>query len=341
MAQLKDITAAQARTAQKTPLGLKVSTPKNGCITAVNGAGFFCDYVRETFLQNAAFGATKEARAKIWNTGGLTIKTTLDPTSQKSLLAGISNHVYKSDSVAAAMTMVQPGTGKIVAMGQSKPYGFGKNETQINYSVNENMGGGIGFQNGSTFKPITAAAALEAGYKPAQSYPAPYKIPYPDVTTCSGAVLHSDKTTQNEMTSEVGPFTMPDALKQSINTYFVALEADVGLCPILKMADKLGVGRADGKPMVEGASLTLGTNEVSPLSVATAYAAFADRGTYCTPIVINAVTSAQGKQLLGAQVDLLAGDVAADRGHPEHHAQGRRRRRYGHRGQPPRARDGR
>ncbi|WP_329367652.1 penicillin-binding protein [Streptomyces sp. NBC_00669] len=297
MAQLKDITPAQAAAAQKAPLGLKVSTPKNGCITAVNGAGFFCDYVRETFLQNAAFGKTKEDRAKVWNTGGLTIHTTLDPKAQKSLLDGISNHVYKSDTIAAAMTMVQPGTGKVVAMGQSKPYGLGKNETQINYSVNQDMDGGLGFQNGSTFKPITAAAALEAGYKPSQTYPAPNKMQYPDVTNCSGAVLHSDKTTQNEMPSERGPYAMPDALKQSINTYFVALEADVGLCPIVKMADKLGVGRADGKPLVQGASLTLGTNEVSPLTVAAAYAAFANRGVYCTPIVINSVTNAQGKHL--------------------------------------------
>ena len=297
MAQLGDITPAKAAAAEKTPLSLKVSTPKNGCITAVNGAGFFCDYVRETFLQNAAFGKTKEERAKVWNTGGLTITTTLQPQSQKALLNGISDHVYKSDVIASAMTMVQPGTGKVVAMGQSKPYGFRPNETQINYSVDEDMGGGIGFQNGSTFKPFTAAAALEAGYKPAQTYPAPYKIPYPDVTTCNGSVIHSDKTTQNEMKSEVGPFAMPEALKKSINTYFVALEADVGLCPILKMADKLGIARADGKPMVEGASLTLGTNEVSPLSVAAAYAAFADRGVYCTPIVINSVVTSQGKHL--------------------------------------------
>ncbi|WP_063836079.1 transglycosylase domain-containing protein [Actinacidiphila yeochonensis] len=297
MAQLKDITPAQAAAAEKAPLALKPSTPKNGCITAVDGAGFFCDYVRETFLQNAAFGATKEDRQKLWNTGGLTIRTTLEPKAQKSLLSGISAHVYQSDTIAAAMTMVQPGTGKVIAMGQSKPYGLGKNETQINYSVNQDMDGGVGFQNGSTFKPITAAAALEAGYKPSQTYPAPYKIPYPDVTTCGGSTLHSDKTTQNELTSEVGPFSMPEALKRSINTYFVALEADVGLCPVLKMADKLGLVRADGKPMVEGASMTLGTNEVSPLNVAAAYAAFADRGVYCTPIVINSVTNTQGKHL--------------------------------------------
>ncbi|SEO88772.1 transglycosylase domain-containing protein [Actinacidiphila rubida] len=297
MAQLKDISPAQAQAAEKQPLGLKVSSPKNGCITAVNGAGFFCDYVRETFLQNAAFGKTKEDRAKLWNTGGLTIKTTLDPNAQTGVLQGISKHVNKSDKVAAAVALVEPGTGKIVAMGQSRPYGFGKNETQINYSVNADMGGGQGFQNGSTFKPITAAAALEAGYKPSQSEDSPNKMVYPDVTTCSGATLHGTDQTGNEDPSEKGPYMMPEALKKSINTYFLQLESQVGLCPIINMASKLGLVRADGKPMSQIASLTLGTNEVSPLNVAAAYAAFANRGTYCTPVVVESVTTNTGKSL--------------------------------------------
>ncbi|NUS15240.1 MAG: penicillin-binding protein [Streptomyces sp.] len=300
MAQLKDITQAQADAAMKQPLGLRVSSPKNGCITAVNGAGFFCDYVRETFLTNAAFGKTKTDRQKTWDTGGLTITTTLRPKAQKALLKGLGEHVYKTDNFVAADTMVEPGTGKIVAMGQSKPYGFGKNETQINLSVDKVMGSSGGFQQGSTFKPITAAAALENGFKPDQTYPSPYLMDtYPDVTTCSGQTVHahSGEGTQNEMKSEVGPYSMPDALKHSINTYFVALEADVGLCPVLKMAGKLGIVRADGKPMVQGASLTLGTNEVSPLAVAAAYAAFANRGVYCTPIAITAVKGPNGKQM--------------------------------------------
>ncbi|WP_328914370.1 MULTISPECIES: transglycosylase domain-containing protein [unclassified Streptomyces] len=297
MAQLKDITPAQAEAAKKAPLGLKISSPKNGCITAVNGAGFFCDYVRETFLQNAAFGKTKEARAKTWNTGGLTIRTTLQPQAQKSVLNGISKHVYKSDKIAAAVTLVQPGTGKVVAMGQSRPYGFGTHETQINFSVDQRMGGGLGFQNGSTFKPITAAAALEAGYKPDQTYPSPNKMDYPDVTNCDGATVHDPSPTKNEDPSEEGPYAMPEALKKSINTYFLQLEASVGLCPIVKMAEKLGVGRADGKPLDQIASLTLGSNEVSPLTIAAAYAAFANRGVYCTPIVINSVITSTGKHL--------------------------------------------
>jgi membrane peptidoglycan carboxypeptidase len=300
MAQLKDITPAQAAAAQKAPLGLKVSAPKNGCITAANGAGFFCDYVRETFLQNAAFGKTKTDRQKTWDIGGLTIKTTLDPKAQASLLKGVGKHVYKSDKFVAADTMVQPGSGKIVAMGQSKPYGFGKNETQLNLSVDRNMGNSGGFQNGSTFKPITAAAALEAGYKPDQSYPSPYHLDtYPDVTTCSNQTLRYPKGpgTQNEMKTEVGPYAMPDALKHSINTYFVALEHDLGLCPIINMAAKLGFVRADGKPLEQSAALTLGVNEVSPLTVAAAYAAFANRGVYCTPIAIEAVKGPNGKQM--------------------------------------------
>lgn len=297
MAQLKDITPQQAATAEKAPLGLKVSSPKNGCITAVNGAGFFCDYVRNTFLTNAAFGKTKEERAKTWDTGGLTIRTTLDPKAQAGVLDGISKHVRKSDKIAAAVTLVEPGTGKIVAMGQSKPYGFGKNETQINFSVNANMGGGQGFQNGSTFKPITAAAALEAGYKPDQSEPSPNKMTYPDVTTCDNHTIPGTDETGNEDPSEVGPYQMPEALKKSINTYFLQLEGQIGLCPIVNMANKLGLGRADGKPLSQIASLTLGTNEVSPIGVAAAYAAFANRGTYCTPVAIQSVTSSTGKKL--------------------------------------------
>lgn len=299
MADLKDITQADADAAKAKPLGLKVSKPKSGCITAVNGAGFFCDYVRAVFLNDKTFGKTKAARAKRWDRGGLTIKTTLDPKAQASVRSAISSHVYASDSVATAVTLVQPGTGKILAMGQSRPYGISKGETTINYSVNRNRGGGAGYQPGSTFKAITAAAAIEQGTSASQVYAAPYQMDYPSpVSTCSGNWTNTEgATVENENSSEKGPMGMKEATAKSVNTYYVQLISDIGVCSVTKMATSMGIQRADGKKIDQVPSITLGTQEVTPLTMANAYATFANGGVYCSPTAIESITDSNGKKL--------------------------------------------
>ncbi|MFJ2743590.1 transglycosylase domain-containing protein [Streptomyces sp. NPDC087440] len=303
MADIREISPAEAARAKAAPLKLKVSKPKNGCITAVSGAGFFCDYVREIFLNDPVFGKTKEDRAKVWNQGGLTVRTTLDPKAQQSTQASIKDHVYKSDKVATAVTLVEPGTGKVLAMGQSKPYGFGNNETQINYSVDKNMGGSnFGFPTGSTFKPFLTAAALEEGKPPTQVYPSPYQMPYPArIETCSGKPwvnIGMKQKLENENEKENGPYPLRKAMNMSVNTYFVQMLEDIGMCPVVKMTDKLGLIQGHGKKLNEEPStLTLGSNGISPLRMASAYAAFANRGTYCTPIAIESIT-APGKKSL-------------------------------------------
>ncbi|MCQ9177521.1 transglycosylase domain-containing protein [Streptomyces sp. IBSBF 2953] len=301
MAEVGDISEAEAAVAQKAPLGLKVKKPKNGCITAVQGASFFCKYVERVFLSDPVFGKNKEQRAKIWNQGGLTIRTTLEPQAQKSVQSSLKDHVYKSDKVAAAATLVEPGTGKILGMGQSKPFGYGKNETEYNYSVNASMGGSnYGFPTGSTFKPFVAAAALEEGRPPNQSYPAPYQMPYPDtVQTCSSKPWINDGrpkyTLENESESEKGPYQLKKAMELSVNTYFVQMLADIGMCPVVKMTDKLGVVQGNGAKVPEvPSSMTLGSTGLSPLTMASAYAAFADRGMYCTPVAIESITQTVG-----------------------------------------------
>ncbi|MGD3106527.1 transglycosylase domain-containing protein [Streptomyces sp. YGL11-2] len=297
MADLKDITRAQADAAAARPIQLKVSRPQNGCITAGSGAGFFCDYVREVLLNDRTFGTTREIRSQRWNEGGLTIRTTLDPQTQKSIQASLSKHVYDDDPVAAAATVVQPGTGKILGMGQSRPYGFGTNQTQINLSVNHSMGGGAGYQPGSTFKPVIAAAALEQGTSPYQQYPSPYKMPYPSpVQTCTGEWQGHDSA-ENENPQEHGPYAMKEATAKSVNTYYVQLISDMGICPAVKMAEKMGIQRADGKPLKQVPSMALGGQEMSPLTMAGAYATFANEGTYCSPVAIESITDAQGRSL--------------------------------------------
>jgi membrane peptidoglycan carboxypeptidase len=307
MADVGDISQKEADQAKEKPLGLHPSQPRNGCITAVKGAGFFCDYVRDVVLNDPVFGKTKESRAKLWNQGGLTIRTTLDPQAQDSVQASIKNHVYQSDAVATAATIVEPGTGKILAMGQSRPYGFGKNETQINLSVNSDMGGGAGYQPGSTFKPIVAAAAIEGGKSPTQHYSSPYEMTYPSpVQACDGKVWRNDPNDPakltNENESEHGPYGMKEATAKSVNTYYVQLISDIGICPVTEMAKKMGVQRADGRAIDQAPSIALGTQEMSPLTMANAYATFASRGTYCTPVAIESITRKIGSQEKSLQV---------------------------------------
>jgi membrane peptidoglycan carboxypeptidase len=298
------VTEARAKAAKAAPLGLAASPPRQGCITAGTGEAFFCDYVKHLFLANRAFGATAEARRALWDTGGLQIHTTLDPDAQASAQAAVTGHVYATDRAAAAITLVQPGTGKIIAMAQSRPYGPGDHETELNLNVDRLMGGGNGFQTGSTFKPVTAAAALENGIGMDQVYPAPYQDDYPSMQTCDGRTLPQVPGDQNDSPNLVGPFDMPTAMAQSVNTYFVPLEADAGLCNVVRMARSLGLGAqalTDGsghlKPVDQVQSLTLGTNNFTPLQMADAYAAFAAHGTYCAPLALTSVRTPAGTSL--------------------------------------------
>ncbi|MQS13397.1 penicillin-binding protein [Streptomyces kaniharaensis] len=306
MLENKHITADQAKEAKAAPLGLKYKDPQNGCITAQAGMGFFCDYVRHVIKQDPVFGKNAADRKKLWDTGGLNIYTTLDPDKQAAAQNAVTKKVFATDPVSAAATMMEPGSGKILAMAQTRAYGLdpNKNQTVVNLNVDSSMGGGNGFQTGSTFKPILAAAALESGMSPTQAFPSENKIDYPNMSTCSGTWKNIPKpgepkaTVKNESTGEVGPYELKQAMALSVNTYFVEMEQQIGLCAIKQMANKLGISQsAKGDAFTEVPSMVLGSLELSPLTMANVYATFAARGKYCTPIAINKITTVDGKEV--------------------------------------------
>ncbi|MDH6119302.1 transglycosylase domain-containing protein [Kitasatospora sp. GAS204B] len=310
MLQYKHITAQQAQAAKASGLELNYQAPQNGCITASNGMAFFCDYVQRVVENDPAFGASSAARQKLWTQGGLKITTTIDAGKQAAANNAVTSQVKVTDSVAAAMTMVKPGTGEILAMAQTRPFGLdaSQHQTVVNLNVDAAMGGGSGFQPGSTFKAIVAAAALDSGSAQLNTaFPSPPQMPYPDMSTCGQTWKNSTNkpaTVSNDSPSEAGPFMMPEAMARSINTYFVSLEQSIGLCAVTQMANKLGIkAQASGAALQQVPSMTLGTQLVSPLDMAGVYATFASRGVHCDPIAIKSVTGIDGKQLAVPQAN--------------------------------------
>lgn len=149
------------------------------------------------------------------------------------------------------------------------------------------------------------ATALELGMTPSHQYNAPARIDTGDWTwkTCHGNVkLSGEPWRPVNHNRGYGNIAMAKAAEDSVNTYFVQLIRDVGVCDTVELAERMGVELADrGKDLVEefgGApSFTLGTPYITSLSMAQAYATFANRGIHCNPIILQSITTKDGTEL--------------------------------------------
>ncbi|MHB1212457.1 MAG: transglycosylase domain-containing protein, partial [Candidatus Nanopelagicales bacterium] len=151
MADLGFVTPQEADRASLLPMGqvLSPTLATNGCTSSY--APFFCDYVVQTIRSEAAFGATPDEREAFLRRGGYTIRTTLDPKAQQAAFETVTSYIPTNDPSrrAAAISMVQPGTGNVIAMTQNREWGTsGRGKTTYNYNVGRDKGGTIGMQAG-------------------------------------------------------------------------------------------------------------------------------------------------------------------------------------------------
>jgi membrane peptidoglycan carboxypeptidase len=311
MRDQKVITPAQYTSAAAAPVITPGKAMPNGCATA-GTTGFFCEYVVQSILTSPVYsvlGATQAERRRALQTGGLVIRSTLDPAAQAAAVEAVMDKVPPADGsgLGAAAVTVEPGTGAVTAMAQNRSYSVtaGSGRTSVNYATDSSLGGSSGFQTGSSFKPFTLAAWLAKGHSLDETVDATKRdFPFSDFTACGQQQRGSQPYAPgNSEGDETGPMSVLDATSNSVNVAYVQMETQLDLCDIAQTAQSLGVHLAAAeKPECSGStapttqlptclpSLTLGVKNIAPLTMAAAYAGFASGGTYCAPLPIRSIT---------------------------------------------------
>lgn len=269
------ITTLERDEAVAAPLGLAPAALPNGC--TVSAYPYYCDWVRSTLLSDPTFGETASEREANLARGGFTVRTGLDPGAQATAQAAVDAAFSHDQTQAAAIAVVDPGSGAVPAIAASRDYAT----TQFNIPVQAAL------QPGSTFKVITLAAALEAGFATTTAMDAPARYAPAAMNAPAGGFRNDDGAARRGLTAAT-------ALKFSVNTWFVKLEEQSGLTQVADMAFRLGMTSMDPLTRTVGpadASLTLGAFETSPLQLANVYATLAADGVACTPVAITSVSA--------------------------------------------------
>jgi len=309
--------------AQAEPLSLNVYEPPNDCVSVapeINSWGFFCDFFKNWWMKQEAFGSNPQERLDRLRRGGYRIVTSLSPSIQASAMRHITAKEAFGSQFAHGLVAVQPGTGQVWAMAVNRVYSLDQsnngpnteaNKRQAgipgNYpnTVNALLGGGDlpGYQAGSTFKFFTMMAALDAGMPPTTSYYAPQR--YTSIylgAPGERATCGTQWCPSNASGAMTGKQNMWTGFGKSVNTYFVQLEQTVGAARVVKMAERLGLRwRSETDKMMASperadgwGSFTLGVADTTPLEMAGAYATAAADGLFCEPIPVISITHPDG-----------------------------------------------
>ena len=321
MQKMGSITPAQAVTAKKAKIHLHLSTPPNDCASISqlhNDWGFFCDYFKDWWMRQPAFGSNPEEREENLRRGGYTVVTSIDPSIQASAMKHILNKEKRTSKYAHGQVVIEPGTGRILSMAVNRTYSLdqshnGKHSDPAkrkyakgNYpnTVNPLLGGGsmAGYQAGSTFKIFTMLAALESGLPLSTSFYAPPQLFTKYITAPGPATCGHHWCPKNSSPSMTGDQTMWSGFGKSVNTYFVQLEQKVGADKAVAMAERLGLQWRTGidkelaspEHAAGWGAFTLGVSDVTPIEMANVFATLAAEGAYCEPLPVRTIKNRDG-----------------------------------------------
>ena len=200
--------------------------------------------------------------------GGFVIHTGIDAALQADAEKAIVSALGKPDMPDGALVVLDASSGEVRAVVGGKD----RSRSVVNVALGQ-LGGGSGRQGGSSLKPITLAAALEQGWTLQDRIAGPASLKLP-----------GREPAWNYDRRNWGTPSLIEATAWSVNTAYLNLATSVGVDQVASLGRKLGLDlRGDS------AEIAIGMDEVSPLSLAGAYAAFASDGVWRTPHTVRLV----------------------------------------------------
>lgn len=281
------ITPSQAEEAKKSSLDIKQKSTSN----TTDETAYFIDYVTQEIAQKYGDDALYK--------DGLKIYTTLDTDKQHAAVQAM-RHLPETHTDDQGLTQPQgaiisidPKTGHILAMvGGRGQDSFNRASMAVR-------------QPGSAFKPFVYMTAMEHDMTP-------------DTIMEDKKVEYGGWSPHNDDNSYQGRMPLWKALALSVNTVAVQLADKVGPSNVIANAKKLGITTLveDGSSNDDNlASAALGglTKGVTPLEMAAAYGAFANKGVYIKPTAIVKILDRNGNVLEDNSSDVQKTQVMSEK----------------------------
>jgi penicillin-binding protein 1A len=219
-------------------------------------APYFSTFVLSQLLE--------EYGANVVYKGGLKIYTTLDLEMQY-----FAEKALQESGHEGAIIAIEPQTGYIKAMVGGKDFG----ESKFNRATQAYR------QPGSAFKPFIYLTALDNGFTPS------------NIIEDSPVTFENGWSPENYEKEFSGLVTLREAFEHSINVVGVKLLEQVGIKKVINYSHKAGI-KSELRPDL---SLALGTSEISPLEISSAYATIANLGVRVDPLSIIRIEDYSGK----------------------------------------------
>jgi peptidoglycan glycosyltransferase len=241
---------------------------------------------------------------------GDNVLTTLRPTAQRAAINALAGH-------EGAVVALDPRSGAVEVMASVPSYDPNSLSSASAYERLTHQPGSplvnralqFGYPPGSTFKVVTATAAIDSGqYTPESTVSGRNDVPI------SGVALKNDNN------DSYGQITLTEALAKSVNTVYAQVAEHLGKRTVARYMSRFGFDRkprldfpskemsASGEYRHEGllsptsayvdvGRMGIGQDklQVTPLQMAEVAAAVADHGTLMTPHLASAIVEPDGR----------------------------------------------